>query len=90
MRHPKVVPMCGRTGNAVANQYRVYLGNRCYFQSYETLIAMVDRGKVYLSPNWEYSRTTTKYLGNFLNCYVKDIREKLASGEYKIKNLGKD
>lgn len=38
-----------------------------YFQSYSTIVAMVDAGGyVTLSSYWDYSRTTIKYLREFL------------------------
>jgi len=56
-----------RTGNPVANQFKIYTKKGVYFQSYDTLIAFKpNEGKLKLDKNyWDYSRTTLKYLHKF-------------------------
>jgi len=56
-----------RTGNPVANQFKIYTKKGVYFQSYDTLIAFKpNEGKLKLDKNyWDYSRTTLKYLYKF-------------------------
>lgn len=75
-----------RTGNAVANQFVVYFGNGQVFQSYTTIVAAKIEGVVYLTPDWEYSKTTMKYVKEFLNttATAKTIRERIAEGQYKL------
>jgi len=57
-----------------------------FFQSYESVIVRRDNdtGEVLLSKRWNYSRTTLKYLGVFIGESGKVVRERVASGEYKI------
>ena len=74
------------TGNAVANQYMVTIGDFIYFQSYHTVIAKINRTKneVTLSEDWDYSRTTVKYLNRFLSTETKDIKSHIEDGTYNI------
>ena len=67
------------------NQYIIYQGNRTIFQSYNSIIAVKDRkGKITLGRFWDYSVTTGKYRNQFLNETIKETREKIKSGEYKL------
>ena len=60
-----------RTGNPIANQFKIYTKKGVYFQSYSTIIAFKPhdfKGKLKLDKNyWDYSRTTLKYLYDFIN-----------------------
>lgn len=83
-----------RTGNPVANQFIIDVGEKEYFQSYRSVIAVRDRSKypstVTLDETyWDYSVTTLKYLKEFLGTYdsKKDIQKKIDSGEIKTANL---
>ena len=92
-----------RTGNAVANQFEIIHEHENFrtilFQSYNSVIAKLHLNKkgdwaVYLdSKEWDYSRTTLKYLRVFLNDYIgfdgytKDIRDNINKGLYKLTNL---
>lgn len=64
-----------RSGRAVANQFVLEKSERYYFQSYDSLIAVVFFDKeercyrVALGPDWDYSVTTMKYLCQFLHEY---------------------
>jgi len=84
-----------RTGNPVANQYEIETDKYYVFQSYNTIIAKKERGflgKVILDPYyWNYSRTTLKYLKQFLgeNLSKKEIEERIKNGTYKTRNLNK-
>ena len=75
-----------RTGNAVPNQYLVTIGDYIYFQSYKTVIAKINRttNEVTLSEDWDYSRTTVKYLNRFLSTESKVIKKRIGEGKYKI------
>lgn len=60
-----------RTGCKVANQYTIKVGNKLYFQSYDTVVACIESvgraGEVTLVQGaTEFSRTTSKYLYKFL------------------------
>lgn len=78
-----------RTGNAVANQFGIYDGRKRYFQSYGATICLIQvNEKTQLdSKYWDYSRTTTKYLCQFLGETKKQIVAKIKSGEYILTNL---
>lgn len=58
-----------RSGCAVANQFSIEHDGKVYFQSCESLIAEIDMTKavpVTLGRHWDDSRTTMKYLNQFL------------------------
>jgi len=84
-----------RSGNPVANQYEIETDKYYIFQSYGSIIAKRERsflGKVILDPYyWNYSRTTLKYLKQFLgvNLSSKEIEERIKNGTYKTRNLNK-
>ena len=86
----KVQHMQSSRGNDVPNQFIMEAdnGNR-YFQSYTTLIAKMSQGEIVLDKNnWDYSRTTLKYLNQFLGVKSKkEIEKRIESGEYKLANL---
>ena len=75
------------------NQFKVYMEKGVIFQSYSTLISFRDlNGKVYLTSDWDYSKTTLKHLKIFLgiDLSVKDIRAKIAKGDYILVNSEKE
>ena len=92
-----------RTGNSVANQFEIVFTHEqfqtIFFQSYRTIIAKLHINKkgdwaVTLDEkDWDYSRTTLRYLRVFLNDYInfdgytKDIRDNINKGLYKLTNL---
>lgn len=87
-----------QSNRPVANQYVIDNGENTYFQSYDSVIAMYpnyDSNKITLDKNyWDYSRTTSKYLYQFLRHhtgeainYKDQVRKKIKSGEYKLANL---
>ena len=84
-----------RTGNPVANQFEIETPKYIIFQSYNSIIAKKERGfqgKVTLdSYYWDYSRTTLKYLKDFLgvNLSKKEIQSYIDQGIYKTRNLNK-
>ena len=97
----KVQNMRSAKGNKVLNQFVIEDGPNSIFQSYASTIARIDRDgqscnikscmtviQVTVdSTYWDYSRTTSKYLGQFLGEPMKDVRAKVKSGEYKLANL---
>lgn len=61
-----------------------------YFQSYRSIIAFKPcDGKIQLDETyWDYSRTTSKYLNQFLRVSgKKEIEQKIKAGEYELANL---
>lgn len=87
----KVKPMTSkRTGNPVLNQFTIRTPEGTYFQSYDAIIALISMdGNTYLDhDNWDYSKTTIKYLNEFLRTYgKKDIQTRIDTGEYKLTDL---
>lgn len=76
-----------RSNRPVANQFVLTTEKATYFQSYNTLIAKVEKnGKVTLASAWDYSATTSKYLYQFLKEYsgYSDLNSK------SVKKLIKD
>lgn len=76
-----------RTGNPVANQFKVITPQGCFFQSYSTVIGLKDnKGNVYVTNDWDCSNTTLKYFKEWLrtSCSKKEIQEKIDNGEYKM------
>ena len=62
-----VTNLINENGNATANQFVIFDENGVTFQSYRTKIAVIGGGEVKVSyQNWDYSKTTTKYLYQFL------------------------
>ena len=78
-----------RTGNPVANQFKITLPDCVLFQSYKTVICKVSNcGKVFLDRySWDYSQTTGKYRNQFLNENKRETEKKIRSGEYKLIDL---
>ena len=86
--------MISAHGNDVPNQFVITNDNHdAYFQSYVSIVARkIDAtGKVELDVNkWNYSKTTSKYLALFLGVTNKEIKKKVASGEYPLVDLNAD
>lgn len=75
-------------GNCAANQFVITANGATYFQSYTSVVAKIQNGNVYVSTNWDYSRTTSKHLYIFLAqqgyshlCSAKDMRKAIKDGE---------
>ncbi len=70
-------------GNDVPNQFNLRFENGKVFQSYNSLIAIKIDGKVYLGKDWNYSKTTMKYLNWWLGGYSKkEIEKGIKEGEF--------
>ena len=86
--------MISAHGNDVPNQFVITNDNHdAYFQSYKSIIArkIEATGKVELDAKfWNYSKTTSKYLALFLGVPNKEIKNKVASGEYPLVDLNAD
>ena len=86
----KLSNMYSNNGNQVPNQFIIDNGNKTSFQSYKTIVAVKENGKVTLDSNaLEYSNTTLKYLKQFLNTSdsKKQLRAKIKSGFYQVEDL---
>lgn len=78
-----------RTGNPVANQFEIYTPEGKYFQSYTSVIAFVDKfGQIMLDEYYHnYSRTTSKYLTQFLDMNTKERTKAIKNKEIILTNL---
>jgi len=83
--------MCStRSGNEIANQFILEDKNSETFQSYRTTIAIRKQGKIILDTSaLDYSRTTSKYLYQFLNMNHKEIEAGVKDKSIKLRNLNK-
>ena len=70
------------TYRAVPNQYELKFENGYVFQSYDSLIAVLLHGELYLTDLHDYSVTTNKYANQFTGRNCKERREGLKSGEF--------
>ena len=89
---PIVENMTGHSGREITNQFIIKTKDKTIFQSYSSIIAVVDykKDKTYLDKNeWDYSKTTGKYRNMFLNENITETRKKIKSGEYKLVDLNK-
>jgi hypothetical protein len=82
----QIIDLKGRGNTQI--EVRVPFKSKFFF-SFQTLIAEKDSlGNVWLDKNsWDYSHTTLKYLGRFLDEKTKVIRDKVKKGEYKLADL---
>ena len=78
-----------RTGNPVANQFEIYTPEGKYFQSYRSIIAFVNKfGAITLDEYYHnYSRTTSKYLTQFLDMNTKERTNAIRTKEIILTNL---
>ena len=61
-----------RTGKAIANQFVITDNehNATWFQSYTSVIALVNNGILFIDRDkWDYSVTTAKYRNSFISEY---------------------
>ena len=87
----KVNNLTSRNGNSVINQFEIYHNNNVFFQSYQTIIAKIDSKGQTILDNYalEYSRTTSKYLYQFLGYDRKEILKRIKDKSIILKNLNK-
>jgi len=75
---------------AIPNQFIIEHGHFIYFQSYDSVIARVNRktDKTVLDRRyWDYSNVTGKYRNQFLGENITETRAKIAAGVYKLVDL---
>ena len=76
-----------KSGASVNNQFIIYTEQGKYFQSYESTIVFVPNiGPIQLGPDWNASRTTSKYRSLFLYETTVETRKKLLDGTYILNN----
>ena len=67
-----------------ANKCEIITENGKYLQSYKSIVAKKCFGEITLYPKWDYSRTTAKHVGQWLEISSKEIREKIKQGDIKV------
>jgi hypothetical protein len=72
----KVKNITSSKGNIIANQFEIWTDESVTFQSYDSIICIVDNDKIIFGSDWDYSRTTLKYLYIFLRDRGLDINNK--------------
>lgn len=86
----KVKQLINNNGNPVANHFIIRDDKGVKFlQSYDSIVVKRDTdGTVTLGADWDYSKTTLKYVKVFLGIYdsVKTIRRNIEYGHYKLDN----
>jgi len=81
----KAYNMTGRTGKPIANQIIIESEGARTFQSYGVTVAKIDASGTWLDETyWDYSKTTSKYLNQFLG---RKAKEMLKTGEAKLASL---
>ena len=80
-----------RSGRAIPNQQVVEINNQITFCSYGRHVAMITNEGIFLNKlYWNYSRTTNKYLAQFLRERgqnvngKKDIEKLIKQGVFKL------
>lgn len=75
-----VEQMINDRGNGAMNQFVIHDGNLLMFQSYSSLIAVVnyDTREIILGSDWDYSVTTGKHRNIFFKdyAYISDLSTK--------------
>jgi len=68
------------------NQFKVRTDKGLYFQSYDSVIACItNNGIVTLGNDYRYSKTTMKYLIQFLGFdSIKEVDKRVATGAIEI------
>lgn len=82
--------MISNKGNIITNQFIIKTKDSTIFQSYNSIIVEIKKGKIKLDKRyWNYSNTTSKYRNIFLRESTKETKEKIKTGEYKLVDLNK-
>lgn len=77
-----------RSGREVANQFIIEHEGKTYFQSYSTIIAVRDGGKIKLDKDsWNYSVTTSKYRNVFTGLSTAETKKAIKNGEITLADL---
>ena len=66
----------------------IKVGKKQYFQSFHTLIAVVNDGRITLNRYWwNCTKTTAAYRNRFLGLTTKQTKELIADGTIKLRSL---
>lgn len=82
---PKVSTLRNKRGNTVANHFVIHTNSAEFLQGYQTIVARKDESGIALSEQWDCSRTTAKYVVQFLGAKnVSEVRAWIKSGKVWI------
>jgi hypothetical protein len=73
-----------RSGESVRNQFVIEHNNNIYFQSYESVVAVVSDCGLFLGADWNYSVITLKWLYVFLREYARKYYDILQNNYGKV------
>lgn len=84
----KVTNMTNSRGRKVPNQFIITDGNVYTFQSYNSVVAVVDfdNSTITLGSNWNYSTTTSRHRNSFFDLLGLDELADTASVRKAIKD----
>lgn len=71
------------------NQFVIFGNGSVTFQSYNSMIAKIDKNGLTLGSHWDYSNTTLKHLYLFLNDYDYSLYSKIENSKNKRKDIQK-
>ena len=72
-------------GRAVPNHFIIRDEYEEYFTSYDSVVVMKSaNGIITLGPDWDYSKTTSKYRSLYLGESTKETRRKLDAKIYRF------
>lgn len=87
----KVQNIINHNGNASRNQFVITHNGATYFQSYDSVIAKYEDGKLTITPLWDCSNTTRKHFYIFVSDYCygywgtrEDILNGIKEGRIKV------
>ena len=69
--------------NIANNQFELYTDEGVYFQSYDSVVAFKPNSseeKIRVGVDWDYSRTTMKYVSQFLGQNTSKTRKDIKDG----------
>ena len=76
-----------KKGQEVSRELLIKIGVNI-LQSYNKTVAIQFKNQIYLDRYyWNYSKTTSKYVSRFLRMGIKEIKEKINSGEFKLEKF---
>ena len=67
----KVKQLINDNGNPASNQFVITSADKTFFQSYNSVVAMIKDGVLYVTDKWDYSNTTRKHFYIFVRKYFK-------------------
>lgn len=90
MSKKHVQNLINNSGRKTVNQFVILEDDSIFFQSYDSLICIKTNTTITFGCDWDYSKTTMKYLNIFLSNYIdahfkgaQTIRKAIKDGYYK-------